>query len=278
MRKSLYLVIFSLFICGAAVAGQPGVHEMPGLQPTADFDRSAYDAEQQRLYTWLVSEQVEAGLVSPASIKLTEQEFREIESGRCEGCRKTATQALLAGMVKPVDMEFALDGFTHGAMGRVHGGNLVWTAAVHSDDAAALRVHFSDFSLPAGYELWLYSSNGVVKGPYTGQGPNASGDFWSHTIAGSTAILQLHGQTKKPAKNRPSFTVAELGHIGQSATLKSFCTFNATCVENGECFTQLRRRHAKNAIAHMQFVERRRLYICSGGLLNSSSTRARPTS
>jgi len=270
MKKSFFLFAVALLISGAAFASQPGVHQMQGLEPAVSFDRAAFDAEQQRLHAWLVTEQVEAGLVSPATIKLTEEEILEIESGRCENCQQSATRALLAGMVKPVDMDFALDGFSHGAVGRADDGSLVWTAAVHSDAAEALRIHFSDFSLPAGYELWLYSTEGIVRGPYTGQGPNASGDFWSHTIAGSTAVLQLRGRAITAADSRPSFTIADLGHIGRSALLKSFCTFNAECVENGECFSESAVTAAKNAIAHMQFVERRRLYMCSGGLLNSS--------
>ena len=270
MRKFFCFVVFSLFICGAAAAGQPGVIEMQSTRSDGEFDRAAFDAEQQRLLAWLVTEQVEAGLVSPASIKLTEQEIREIESGRCEGCLESATQSLLAGLVKPVDIDFELNDFTHGALDRSRDGGLVWTAAVHSDDAAALRVHFSDFSLPTGYELWLYSSNGVVRGPYTGRGPNASGDFWSHTIAGSTAVLQLHGPAKTYARNQPTFVVSELGHVGHGAALKSFCSFNADCVENGECYSNSAVSDPKDAIAHIQFVERRRLYMCSGGLLNSS--------
>ncbi len=270
MRKSFYLFIVAFLICGTGFAGQQGVQEMPGLQPAADFDREAYDAEQQRLHTWLLSEQIEAGLTSPATIKLTSKEILEIENGDCEGCQQSVSRALLAGLVKPVDMDFALDGFSHGALTRSHDGDLVWTAAVHSDAAAALRVHFSDFSLPAGYELWLYSIDGIVRGPYTGQGPSSTGDFWSHTIAGSTAVLQLRGDAATSAKGRPSFTVNELGHIGQSATLKSFCSFNASCVENGECYNTSAVDDAKNAIAHMQFVDKRRLYMCSGGLLNSS--------
>lgn len=71
MRKSLFLFVVALFICGAAFAGQPGVMEMQSTRSDGEFDRAAFDAEQQHLLAWLVTEQVEAGLVSPASIKLT---------------------------------------------------------------------------------------------------------------------------------------------------------------------------------------------------------------
>ena len=83
-------------------------------------------------------------------------------------------------------------------------------------------------------------------------------------------MLQLRGRSAEESASCPSFTVTEIGHIGHSAILKSFCSFNEECVENGDCFSTPAVTDAKNAIAHMQFIERRRLYLCSGGLLNSS--------
>ena len=49
---------------------------------------------------------------------------------------------------------------------------------------------FSAYTPATGFELWLYSMDGVVRGPYTGRGPGDRGDFWSHTVAGPDAVLQ----------------------------------------------------------------------------------------
>ena len=75
MRKSLFSLIVVLSICGAAVAAQTGVFEAPSYRLPGEFDRDAFGAEQQRLLTRLVAEQVEEGLATPGTIKLTEQEM-----------------------------------------------------------------------------------------------------------------------------------------------------------------------------------------------------------
>ncbi len=77
MRKSLFSLIVVLSICGAAVAAQTGVFEAPSYRLPGEFDRDAFGAEQQRLLTRLVAEQVEEGLATPVTIKLTEQEMLE---------------------------------------------------------------------------------------------------------------------------------------------------------------------------------------------------------
>jgi len=270
MRKISFLFVVVLLATGAGFAAQAGVHEIQSYRSAGDFDRAAFLEEQQRQLASLVAAQVEDGLALPISIKLSQIEVLEIESGHCDGCQISANRALLAGVVKPVNMIFEIDDFSHGAVGRSRDGGLIWTAAIHSDDAAGLRVHFTDLSLPEGFELWIYSMNGVVRGPYTGAGPNDNGDFWSHTVGGPDAVLQLHGPVKTAAGMQPSFSISEIGHLGHGAALKSFCSFNEYCVENGECYNTSAVSDPKNAIAHMQFVERRRLYFCSGGLLNSS--------
>jgi hypothetical protein len=275
MRKSLFFLVFALFVTGSGFASQGEIVEVAGLRPTAEFDRAAYLEEQQRLLSWLVESEVEAGFTSPIAIKLTNQELTEIERGYCEGCQ-AAAEGLLAGMVKPVDVSFDLDRQTHGASTTLADGTLIWTAAIHSDQAAALRVHFSDFSLPDGFEVWLYSTAGDVRGPYTGRGPNGSGEFWSHTISGPTAALQLRGVDSLSQEQPAAFAITDLGHVGDGTAVKSFCSFNADCVENGECSNVSAVSDAKNAVAHMQYVKRPYIYFCSGGLLNDTNNSGTP--
>jgi hypothetical protein len=57
---------------------------------------------------------------------------------------------------------------------------------------------------------------------------------------------------------------------GASAT-KVFCPFNVDCVVNAECGADPAVADARYAVAHMLFVKRPYIYICSGGLLNNTS-------
>ena len=276
MRKSLFSLVIVLSICGAAIAAQTGVFEAPSYRLPGEFDRAAYEAEQQRLLTWLVAEQVEQGLATPVSIKLTEQEMREIELGRDIDSRSSRS-ALLVGVVKPVAVTFDLGSPSHGALARSADGSMVWTAALHSDFAAGLRVHFENFALPQGYEVWIYSMNGGVRGPYTGRGPLDSGEFWSHTVAGPDAVLQV--RSVGPAvfeEAAVTFKVTEVAHEGRDTLLKDFCSYNADCIENGDCYQGTAIDQAKGAVALMRYIDKRRTYICSGGLLNSTENPGTP--
>jgi hypothetical protein len=265
----------ALLVCGIGFASQTAVIEVGSHQPQRELDRAAYVQEQQRLLDWLVDEQVEEGLEAAISIFLSETEIHDIEMGRCTGC-ESAPRAMLAGMVKPVDAAFEVTGATHGAMARTADGGLVWSAAVHSSSAKGLRVHFTEFSLPEGFELWLYSMDGGVRGPYTARGPNGSGDFWSHTVAGPDAVIQLRGYGSEAVTKDASFVIADVGHVGRGAGLKAFCSFNADCIENGECFNVSSVADAKEGVAHMQYIKRPYIYFCSGGLLNDTSESGTP--
>jgi len=275
MRKVCYLLIVVLSVCGAAVAAQTGVLEAPSYRLSGDFDQQSYGEEQQLLLNRLLAEQVEEGLVAPVTIELTAQELREIELGRDIESRSVAS-ALLVGVVKPVSVTFDMPSASHGALSRTADGTIVWSVGVHSDDAAGLRVHFENFSLPEGFEVWLYSENGGVRGPYTGTGPFASGEFWSHTVAGPDAVIQLRGHNRVSTQKGSSFQITEISHEGRNADLKSFCSYNASCIENGDCYDNSAITDAKAAVALMRYVERRRTYICSGGLINSTANPGTP--
>ncbi|MCU0304050.1 MAG: MopE-related protein [Thermoanaerobaculales bacterium] len=259
-------------MCGTLAAGAA---EVQTHRSAGQFDPAVYAADQQRLLAWLESEQVTEGLAAPLSIALDDREIRAIERGFEEGSQAVPS-ALLAGIVKPATLIFNLVSPSHGAFASTADGGLVWTAGVQSSNAAGLRVHFEGFALPPGYELWLYSTGGVARGPYTGRGPNGSGDFWSNTVSGPDAVLQVRGLGAAALDQIAEFTVTEVGHVGHGAALKSFCSFNAECIENGECFNVAAVNDAKDAIAHMQYVKRPYIYFCSGGLLNDSAASETP--
>jgi len=55
MRKSICFIVVSLFICGAAAAGQPGVMEMQSTRSDCEFDRAAFAAYYDQVAPWLGS-------------------------------------------------------------------------------------------------------------------------------------------------------------------------------------------------------------------------------
>ena len=137
-----------------------------------------------------------------------------------------------------------------GSIRRIGAGGFLWTAAVESPGAAALRLRFSGFSLPRNAELFLYDDQGGSFGPYTGRGLHRDGQFWTHTLGGSKVVIQLHyrGEDTDRALRASRFVVSDIGHLTRafpSALLETpepdgragsgHCSFNASCIENARC-------------------------------------------
>src|SRR5712692_10285697 len=69
-------------------------------------------------------------------------------------------------------------------------GRRAWRLSIGSASASGVRVHFSDFEVGQG-QVWLYAEGTTeTDGPYTAEGPFASGDFWSSTIDGENVVIE----------------------------------------------------------------------------------------
>ena len=290
MRKVAVVIVCVVLVAGlstAEVPGQGGISDfLPGntvevgaLRTPQTVDHEAAKRELQSLHAWLMAEQVAMGIERPLMVGLSTKELAEIELGVCEGCSEEP-QALRVGVTRQVHAELALDSVRWGAIKRSHDGGRVWSAAVKSAGAFGLRLHFDDFQLPVGSELYLFNEAGEVVGPYTAAGPLGTGEFWSHMVRGDVVFLQLrqYGLDRLEKARGKAFNLVDVGHVATGfgsrlagATEKSFCGFNADCVENAECGSDSAVAEAKYAVAHMMYVKRPYLYICSGGLLNNTS-------
>ena len=74
-------------------------------------------------------------------------------------------------------------------------------------------------------------------GPYTGRGPNGTGELWTNTVAGAEVIVHL----RAGAGEVPTFTISGFGHLtgafAMAGNLRPVtnagtapCSFNAGCV------------------------------------------------
>ena len=135
-------------------------------------------------------------------------------------------------------------------------------------------------SLPANAELFIYSRNGQAYGPYTGAGPNGTGEFWTATIFGSEAILQLQA---KSDLNGASLRVQHAGLITPkyaggfsedvNAPNANWPCGNPNCVVDASCSNVAPANPAKTAVAKMEWVQGAYIYTCTGGLISESNPR-----
>jgi hypothetical protein len=281
------------------VVRQAFMEKAPGT-----FNPIEYLNKQRETVGWLMAEAAPLSPEAIVSISISAEDLAAVENNECQTCgdSRSATRRIKVGLTKPVDIDVKLSHLHTGALSgtaalRSNGmvratgdGGFVWTAAAESLRAVALRVHFSNFSLPEGAALYVYNSDDEAFGPYTGLGPNNDGDFWSNTVSGPIAYIQLRFNGKPTAADlqNSGFSIKGIAHLTPKFLLpffkdnagtpevlsgaNAFCSFNEPCVEDASCHNNSAVSVAKDAVAHMQWISGAWIYICSGGLVADKDT------
>jgi len=289
-KFSLFFVLFVSISLMFAFAGDEFVKKVRAPEyPQAfmekspgTFDADEYNRTMELTYNWLRSEA--ASLGSIITVNVTEDDLAELNSYECETCGQR--QKLRVGLVKPLEanISFAsLDSLT-----RTADGGAVWTGAVESPGAAALRLHFTNFNLPDNAGVYVYGLNGEAFGPYTGLGYTKSGEFWSHTIIGPVAYVQVRnfGPVSEKDLQSISFDIDGAGYLSEKFLIPFFqekspelegvsgamehCPDNEPCVQDASCYSGTAVNEAKNAAAYMEWVSGGWIWMCSGGLIADS--------
>jgi lysyl endopeptidase len=271
----------------ALASGGAGHVEAATERAPGAFDHVAFARRQQALHARLMSEQVPGGLDAPLTIQVdpAELDLGVPPAPRMKvGVTRTVSTVVDFGDLASGSIPVAPQARGLGAVRGTARGGFVWTGAIRSEDASALRVRFTNFFLPDGAELYLYNPSGEVRGPYTGSGPSGDGTFWSHTVAGSLLILQVSVPpgARGPRAEGATFDIAEVGHLGPRFRLgatptteagSDLCGFNASCVRNASCASiPAAIQPARDADAMIEFVSGGFIYICSGGLVADTDT------
>lgn len=246
MKKSVTFLSLFLVLCLVFVFGE--IRQTFPEKSPGQFDPDAYVQAMQAKYDWLLAESTPLSEKALISIHVTEQELLELEKYECEMCDRRSPQQhrVRIGIVKPAAMSFDA-----GLIRPTGDGGFVRTVAVESRTATALRVHFTDVDLPSNAEMYIYNVNGEAFGPYTGRGYNNDGEFWSHTVTGPLAYVQLR-QFGPGSPDLVNFKIAGVGHLGEKfrlpfrrhnetmeglAQTMELCNDNAPCVEDASCYS-----------------------------------------
>lgn len=280
LLRNLVMACYMIGLAGVASASPPpGLSESGGLEKAAEHSNKVFNREEalrkrREVHEWLMSEAVPQGLGVPISAVVSADEMYEIDHTP----RSVVPERV--GLTKPLSVSISLNDVSlsrlkgrvlagpNGAMSGTADGGYVFTTTLRSPEATALRVHFTGFRLPANAGVFLFTEDGQVFGPYTGRGPHGDGEFWSHTLMGDTVFLQLRhvGPATREDLNGTGFDIAGLGHI-RPRFLGGHCSVNASCVVNAECGVAEPAVDIRDAVAHMQWISRSYIYICTGGLL-----------
>jgi len=271
--RSLLVILVVLTMTTVLVAQEKELE-----QPQMAFDRAAHFEQMTSLQQRLSRASIDLANAPALQIDVTAMERESVRGGMAR------ERKMRVGVVKElsIPMEFAHERIAaRQAFGATHArsdGGFDWAGVIRSNGASAARVHITGLDLPEGTELYVYTRDGMAFGPYTGRGPNNTGEFWTNTVAGSELVLQLHGGAEGVAQ----FTISGYGYLTEEfamgRNLKPVtqagnvpCSFNASCVVDAACVaTNTAVGTAANAVAHILFASGGFLYICTGGLVADS--------
>lgn len=219
---------------------------------------------------------------------LTAEEQRELESTEGEGEQEKigVTRRVQAAPSLAADAAASVRRAQQQGQMQDQPPGTVWTIGITSAGAVGLRLHVSRVAVPPGTAIYATDGKSEVFGPYD---PKVLGtEFWTNTIRGSTAYLQV----KLPTKNTPADLVIDLvGHITSQTfaadlvrTEAAAAPFNERncperCLMNESCLSttdQAKFERVTRAVAKIAYAKGNSHFICSGGLLRDKSNSGTP--
>ena len=182
-----------------------------------------------------------------------------------------------------IDVDFSMD--NSGSWDYLPDGTKIWRLSITSEDAKALSIHYSEFYLPEGSQLFLYNTNKKqVIGAFTSQNnPRENRRFSTEIIEGETTTLeyiQPAGIEGEPVIN--IFKVSYIyrgvnGLIGRYKSTKATgwgssqaCEVNINCPEGNNW------QDEKRGVAEIYVIDGMSAGFCTGTLINNTNEDGTP--
>ena len=153
-------------------------------------------------------------------------------------------------------------------------GKTAYRYAIKSESAAGIRLHFQNVAVDEG-EIWVYDmARRKSYGPYTGAGPNGSGEFWTPTATGDTVVVEY--DSSKPDVQIPPFVISEIGHVAAKEDVDAIFADGPVLQISGNLCTELDVscyadwQGKSSGVTLYAFAQGGILYACNGTLLNDT--------
>jgi V8-like Glu-specific endopeptidase len=150
---------------------------------------------------------------------------------------------------------------------------VTWSETIVSPGARFLRLHFQRLNLPAGDFLTVASPDGAEYWTYTSKGPHGTGEFWSFSVDGDTAIVELHAgnRIEKGKARRYGLSIDRIAHgteplWGDDNPAKVVCGTDGR--RDAACYTSINTR----PVARLSFQSGGSSFVCTGWLVAGSNS------
>lgn len=264
------LLSASLWLC-ASVFGQEPIQEAQGMRVPVGKEVAAKKAPTPLSLRTAEAFQTGRNIheLGEPTAELAEVKEKAQSSGNEPG-------PLRVGLIRTVDKPFGPDSFIKNALPAQSPADVLgqlWTMALRSPQALALRLHFVNFDAGSGSVI-VYGRRGdeiITLGPFTGKGPQRDGEFWTTSLPGDTAFIEVSGMAE------PRLEISEVMHFDKDtaselqrdsgkqqsmAPQELGCHLDVMC-ENVDPF-------ARDATAALYFrqMNGNQVFFCTGTLVN----------
>lgn len=168
----------------------------------------------------------------------------------------------------------ALDLDNSGRWTNLQNGDRIWQLAIYGEGASSLSVTFSDFFLPKGSVMYIYTPDrSEIIGAFTSANNKNTGVFSSVPIHGEEIIIEYYEPFSRRNDGRLTLRTIAQAYRGMETSYRdsnpsSSCHVNARCPENSRWF------EASSSTVLLTLGDGTRW--ASGVLLNNSSFSGRP--
>lgn len=167
-------------------------------------------------------------------------------------------------------IEVALTPWDSGTWEWLPDGTALWRLLVESPEARSLNLGFTQYAMPAGGQLFLYSADyKSVLGPFTDEYNQPHGQLWTPLVPGSELVVevQLPGEEIGNLK----LVLGAVNHgfrdIGGSANKSGSCNVDVVCPQ-GDAWRDQIQSVAVYGTGGTRF--------CTGALVNNTAQDGRP--
>jgi hypothetical protein len=142
---------------------------------------------------------------------------------------------------------------------------VAWSGSVRAEQAAEIRLHLEEVTLPAGAVLWVYGNSGEAIA-FDASLADDRGGLWTPSVQGDTVHLEIEIPRNSSGA---SFVIRELLEI--IPTAQKPAADDVSCLIDAACITSATFANIdalKGSVAQLQYVNGASSYVCTGALIN----------